>query len=121
MSIFPIITEERQSIYEGFALWNKDAKQKNDIPCICGVYGRACRSMNEKANSMLCTDCPLSLFISVVEAIGEYVKIKKCRIDDLIADDFAEICKMLKSKVVKTDSVYIHSVVDYLKLVNSTY
>ena len=44
MSIFPVITKEKQMLYEAIYLDND--KLKNDIPCICGYYGRACRCVN---------------------------------------------------------------------------
>ena len=69
MNIFPISTQEKQKLYESIYLNNTDLK--NNIPCICGYYGRACRNMDNKANSMLCNGCTLSLFISTVEAILE--------------------------------------------------
>lgn len=37
-SIFPIITREKQAAFEAQAT----AAQKDEIPCICGYYGRGC-------------------------------------------------------------------------------
>lgn len=59
-SIYPIITRENQAAFEA----QVGATQKNEIPCICGYCGRACRQMNkaEGANRALCTGCPLATF-----------------------------------------------------------
>lgn len=62
ISIFPTITEKIQCLYEDFAFLNGDVKYKEDIPCICGYYGRACRQMNNRADRMLCTGRALAEF-----------------------------------------------------------
>lgn len=119
MSIFPIITEERQSMYEDFAFWNKNAKYKNDIPCICGVYGRACRSMNEKANSMLCTDCPLSNFVGTMESIVMYCNTNTRNLENLNPEDIREIGMMPMVKFITDKENFITNVRDYLIQTNS--
>lgn len=57
-SIFPIITREKQAAFEAQAT----AAQKDEIPCICGYYGRGCRQMGDKADRMLCIGCHLAAF-----------------------------------------------------------
>ena len=56
--MFPIITNEIQQNFEALAT----ECEKQEIPCICGHCGRACRQMNksEGANRFLCNGCPLA-------------------------------------------------------------
>lgn len=58
--VFPIITEEVQENFE------KDniGKSVEDLPMICGYYGRACRQMDktEGANRANCMHCPLAQY-----------------------------------------------------------
>ena len=58
--MYPIITKEIQKEFE--AACNGVAPE--DLPIICGVYGRACRQMEkeEGANCMSCTHCLLAEF-----------------------------------------------------------
>ena len=56
--MFPTITNEKQAAFEAQAT----PAQKEQIPMICGYYGRACRQMNDKADRALCTGCPLAAF-----------------------------------------------------------
>lgn len=57
--MFPTITKEIQEKYENEC---KEGLYENKVPCICGYYGRACRNMNELANSFLCNGCHLAEF-----------------------------------------------------------
>ena len=59
--MFPIITMEKQAVFE--------KEFKNDpilekLPKLCGYCGRACYQMGkeEGANRMLCMGCPLADF-----------------------------------------------------------
>ena len=52
MSIFPVITQNKQKLYETICLRNPNFT--NSIPEICGCYGRACRVMEESADRLLC-------------------------------------------------------------------
>lgn len=61
MNIYPIVTKNKQKVYEKFFLNNENLK--NNIPEICGYYGRACKQMNDKADRTLCNKCTLSLFM----------------------------------------------------------
>ena len=83
--VFPIITPERQSAFEaasladtlalpGIPLW-EDKWRMNNVPDICGYYGRACRQMNddEGANRALCMGCPLAEYAHGVELM-DYAK-----------------------------------------------
>lgn len=115
MSIFPTITEKTQSLYEDFAFLDKDTKYKEDIPCICGYYGRACRKMNHTANSVLCTDCPLSNFASVMNTVEEYRRVKGCKLQELNTNSYEEIHRMLQNKAVRVKVDIIENVVNYLK------
>ena len=58
--MFPIITNEKQQRFEQQA----SQKDREQIPCICGFCGRACRQMDktEGANRFLCNGCPLAAF-----------------------------------------------------------
>lgn len=71
MEMFPVITKTEQKLYEKIVC-NND-KLKNEIPCICGYYGRACRRMNEQANRMPCMNCSLRIFASTHKVINEHV------------------------------------------------
>lgn len=113
MSIFPIIKKEKQKKYEEIYLKHPDLE--NNIPCICGYYGRACRKMDETANSMLCNGCTLSLFVSTVEAIMECCAEKeKIGIDHLYDSDIFDIQNKLREKVIKVDYSYIEHILQYL-------
>lgn len=113
MSIFPVITKEKQKLYEKIFLDNK--KLKNNIPCICGYYGRACRNMDDTANSMLCNGCTLSIFVSTVEAILEVSNEKeKNGIKSLYDSDIYDIQSKLKDKCINVEYAYIENVLDKL-------
>lgn len=60
---FPIITEEIQVKFEDYCKGIKPEK----LPQICGYFGRACRRMNDKADRMLCINCPLKSFAEKME------------------------------------------------------
>lgn len=113
MSIYPVITKGKQELYEKIYLVHTDLR--NDIPEICGYYGRACRRMDGEANRMLCQGCTLSVFVSTVEAI-----IKKCDekeaigIKRLYDSDMYDIQDSLKKKCVHVDFSYIEKILDYL-------
>ena len=53
MSIFPVITKEKQQMYEDFCKVNNPV----GIPCICGYCGRACRQMGSEADTANCMEC----------------------------------------------------------------
>lgn len=58
----PIITDEIQKDFEGY--------RPNDyVPNICGIYGRACRKLNEStgANGAICRVCGLRNFAKLRE------------------------------------------------------
>lgn len=113
MSIFPVITEGKQKAYEEIVKNNKFLK--NNIPCICGYYGRACRHMNNTANSMLCTGCSLSKFVSTVEAIVEIMDEKeKMGIEKLYDSDIRTIQLKLQKKSILVEYSYIENVLDAL-------
>lgn len=69
MEMFVTITKERQELYE--KLYTDNSELNNNVPYICGLYGRACRQMNNKADRRLCSECSLRIFISTVEAVLE--------------------------------------------------
>lgn len=52
MNKFPVITEDKQKLYEKIFCDNE--KLQNEIPSICGYYGRGCRRMNRPSNGMPC-------------------------------------------------------------------
>ena len=62
--MFAIVTEEKQKKFEQYCIDNGIGSDEKEchVPCICGYYARACRSMNETANSMLCTRCSFAEF-----------------------------------------------------------
>jgi len=55
-----IINKELQAAFEKTALAEA---QPDTVPCICGIYGRACRQMGDKANTALCYRCPLAEYV----------------------------------------------------------
>lgn len=113
MSIFPTVTEEKQKIYEEIYLAHPELK--NEIPEICGYYGRACRQMNNKADRVLCNGCSLSLFISVCEAILERLKEKESLgIDNLYDSDIRDIQSNLLRKAIRVDYGYIERILSCL-------
>lgn len=50
--VFPLITPERQQCFE------KEMGEK--VPDICGICGRACWRMGDRADRAICINCPLS-------------------------------------------------------------
>lgn len=62
MNIFPIITKEIQRSFETTCKSTPQGISLEELPMICGCYGRACRQMGkeEGANRMNCTGCPLA-------------------------------------------------------------
>lgn len=115
MSIFPIVTKEKQEMYE--KIFVNDELLSNDIPCICGYYGRACRNMNDIANSRLCNGCSLSIFISTVDAIIEKCNEKeKIGIKSLYDSDIYDIQEMLKKKCVNVKFSYIETILEHLTI-----
>lgn len=59
-----VMTEKVQALFEKA---NQGGLDKT--PCICGYYGRACRKMGTKPDSMLCTHCPLAKFLDEAKRI----------------------------------------------------
>lgn len=113
MSLYPVITEKKQELYEKIYLKHTDLK--NDIPEICGFYGRACRRMNDEANRMLCQGCTLSVFTSTIEAIMNKCNEKEnIGIEHLYDSDIYDIQDALKRKCVNVKFSYIEKVLDYL-------
>lgn len=117
MSIFPVITKEKQRMYEKMYLDNE--KLENNVPCICGYYGRACRQMNNKADRMLCNGCELSIFVSTLEAILEVSNDKeKIGIKSLYDSDIYDVQSKLKEKCINVKYSYIENVLDELVKTN---
>lgn len=90
----------------------------NNVPCICGLYGRACRQMNNKADRRLCSECSLRIFISTVEAIIEICDEKeKIGISHLYDSDILDIqSKLKKEYVIDVECSYIENVLNYLNI-----
>lgn len=117
MSIFPIITKEKQKMYEKIYLDSE--KFENNVPCICGYYGRACRQMNDKADRMLCNGCELSIFVSTVETILEVSNEKeKIGIKSLYDSDIYDVQSKLKEKCINVKYSYIENILDELVKTN---
>lgn len=111
--MFPIITKKRQALYE--KTFSNSERLKNNIPEICGYYGRACRCMEDKANRRLCDGCSLSIFVSVAEAILERTyKKESLGLTKLYDSDIYNIQEKLKKKAVKVDVSYIEAVLEEL-------
>lgn len=62
LKTFPVITGTIQKRFEMSGI-------KEDVPCICGYRGRACRQMEkaEGTNRFLCNGCPLSEYAKSYE------------------------------------------------------
>ena len=113
MSIYPVITKGKQELYEEIYLAHTDLQ--NDIPEICGYYGRACRRMDGEANRMLCQGCSLASFVSTVEAIIECCNEKEAiGLERLYDSDIYDIENALKKKCIHVDFSYIEKVLDYI-------
>lgn len=116
--MFPIITNEKQKVFEESCIKNKVGSDESEckIPCICGYYGRACRQMNDKADRMLCLDCSLRIFVSTVETIIEICNEKeKIGISHLYDSDILDIQSELKKEcVIDVECSYIENVLNYL-------
>lgn len=111
MSVFPVITKEKQQMYEDFCWVNNPIS----IPCICGYCGRACRQMGAKADTASCMECGLSVFVSVVEAIKKRCNEKQqTGIENLHDSDIFGIQEELKKKGVKAGTDYVKLILAYL-------
>lgn len=64
MNKFPVITEDKQKLYEKIFCDNE--KLQNEIPSICGYYGRGCRRMNRPSNGMPCIIAMKTSFIAII-------------------------------------------------------
>lgn len=116
MEMFPVITKNRQELYEKIFCDNK--KLQNEVPCICGYYGRGCRKMNRPANGVPCiptflttfgtsprnenkfhcNNCSLRIFALACEAIKEQCDYKESLgIDYLYDSDILEIQEILEN------------------------
>lgn len=115
MSIFPIIRKGKQKMYED--IFVNDEVLFNNIPEICGYYGRACRQMDDKADRMLCNGCSLSIFISTVNTIIEVSDEKqKIGIDSLYDSDVYDIQDKLKEKCINVEFSYIETILERLTM-----
>lgn len=115
MNMFPIITKEKQKTYENIFI--DDELLLNNIPEICGYYGRACRQMDNKADRMLCNGCSLSIFISTVDAIIEVSNEKqKISINSLYDSDVYDIQDKLEEKCINVEFSYIETILEHLTM-----
>ena len=108
-----MITKEKQKLYEKIFLEHENLQ--NNVPEICGYFGRACRQMNDKADRMLCNSCTLSVFISTVETILEVCNQKESiGIERLYDSDILTIQEKLEKRLIKVDISYIENILDSL-------
>ena len=118
MEMFVTITKKRQELYE--KLYTDNSELNNNVPCICGLYGRACRQMNNKADRRLCSECSLRIFISTVEAILEVCN-EKGKIGVYLYDsDILDIQSRLKESVIDVEYSYIEKIIEHLVAENNT-
>lgn len=109
---YALVTKERQKLYESLYLNNK--KLKNEVPSVCGYYGRECPNMGELADARICKRCSLSKFILTVEEI-----IKKCEykerlgIQHLYDSDIRDIYEELERQGVDIDYSYVEILLNY--------
>lgn len=103
-----MITKKRQRLYEKIYQNNS---LSNNIPEICGYYGRACRNMNKAANLMLCNECTFAVFASVIEAIIETCNEKEdIGIEYLYDSDIFDIQEKMRQICVDVEFSYIKDV-----------
>lgn len=96
MEMFPVITKNKQELYEKIFCDNE--KLQNKIPSICGYYGRGCRRMNRPSNGMPCLNCSLRIFALACEAIKEQCDDRESLgIDYLYDSDILEIQEILEN------------------------
>ena len=111
MSVFPVITKEKQQMYEDFCWINNPVS----IPCICGYCGRACRQMGAEADTASCTECGLSVFVSIVDAIKKCCDEKQQTGSGNLHDsDISDIQNELAGKAVKVEATYIKKILECL-------
>ena len=108
MGLFPEVTKERQNLYERMCKLNTHLE--NNIPTICGIYGRACRQMNDKADRFLCNGCTLAKFIATMDVINEKADAKEDK-NAVTNEDFEEIIEELKRKTINADAKYVNMVI----------
>lgn len=112
MKTFPVVTKKTQELFEKMY---SEQNIKYYIPEICGYYGRACRKMNEQANTMICTSCTLAFFTAVLEAITEQCQEKEALgIQKLYYSDVHDIVAKLAKVNIKVKESYIERVLDFL-------
>ncbi len=113
MKEFPIITKDKQKLYEKIFCGNE--KLQNCTSCICGYYGRGCRRINRLANGVSCVDCSLRIFASTIEAIKEQCDEKETlEIEFLYDSDILDIQTKLKNDAVNVEGSYIETILDAL-------
>ena len=113
MEMFLVITKKRQELYEKIFCDNK--KLQNEVPCICGCYGRGCRRMNRPANGVPCINCSLRIFALACEAIKEQCDEKETlEIEFLYDSDILDIQTKLKNDAVNVEGSYIETILDAL-------
>lgn len=111
MSRFPVITKEKQQIYEDFCKVNNPV----GIPCICGYCGRACRQMGSEADTANCMEYGLSVFVSTVDAIKKRCDEKqRAGIRSLHYFDVTCIRNKLGDKGINVKFEYIERVLKHL-------
>jgi len=111
--MFPVITKERQDLYED--VLKKISGMEENIPEICGFHGRACRKMDKEANTMLCMGCSLKTFVATVAVILEVCNEKLAKNMERIHDsDIYDIQNRLKEKVIHVEFSYIENLLDCL-------
>lgn len=96
MEMFPVITKNKQELYEKIFCDNK--KLQNEVPSVCGYYGRGCRRMNRPSNGTPCLNCSLRIFALACEAIKKQYDYKESLgIDYLYDSDILEIQEILEN------------------------
>ena len=113
MREFPIITKDKQKLYEKIFCGNE--KLQNYTSCICGYYGRGCRRINRLANGVSCVDCSLRIFASTIEAIKEQCDEKEALdIEVLYDSDIFDRQTKLNNNAVNVENSYIETILDAL-------
>lgn len=113
MEMFPVITKNKQELYEKIFCDNE--KLQNEIPSICGYYGRGCRRMNRPSNGMPCLNCSLRIFALACEAIKEQCDDRESLgIDYLYDSDILEIQEILESNHIHVNPSYIETILESL-------
>ncbi len=112
---YPVITESVQRLYESYCneMEKNGETSVNEVPCICGCYGRACRSLNKPADTMLCNGCTLYKFAAT---FGEILK--RHHETCIREDDIEQLVRTMEERHLPgAGASYIESITEWLGMI----